>query len=60
MKLEKAIEIINEHLRFYRFSEDEYFKDALQLGTEAMKRLKELRTPSSGNPHLQLPGETEE
>jgi len=34
--------------------------EAIQLGIEALKRLKELRRYSSHNPKWQLPGETEE
>jgi len=60
MKIDKAIEIVTD-LTYYSYTgnpQDEL--DALKLLIEAGKRLNELRTPSSGDPHLPLPGETKE
>ncbi|MBA7547100.1 hypothetical protein ES705_39502 [subsurface metagenome] len=58
MSLKKPIETLEaiRHTGHYQPTVDDV--KAVELGIEALKRLQELRTPSSGNPHLLLPGET--
>ena len=60
MTPQEAIDIFNEHLSFYRHSEDECFTDALQLGIEALKAIQTYRQGPMAYLYLPLPGETKE
>jgi len=61
MKLEKAIKIlvVNKiHCEFKGNTEE--LVEALQLGIEALKYIREWRLPGHGGATIRLPGETEE
>ncbi len=60
MNIPKAIEILSESVELTDFAPDPDFIDALQLGIEALKRVKKHRPLYAGiYPHL-LPGETKD
>lgn len=52
--------IMEDILTFVRSGDPPEEHQALRLGIEGLQRIEELRTPSSGNPHLELPSETKE
>ena len=60
MKIERAIEI----KKLYLAHSDQYYHqdldDAIQLGIEALKRIKSLRLTGKPDKYSILPGETEE
>ncbi len=60
MKISKAIEIKSRTGEEFLKTDPDEIDEAERLSIEALKRLQELRTPSSGNPHLSIPGETPE
>ena len=59
MTVDEAIEELTKQLRPEYSTPETPFHNALKLGCEALKRLKELRTPGSSHPWHRLPGETE-
>lgn len=59
MTIDKAIEINKIHLYQPTNHHDLDTQNALALGIEALKQVKELRDPSYGLPKTLLPGETE-
>ena len=59
MTLEEAIEILDAMPKHSDVSATENDKAALNLGIEALKRLKYLRDPSRCVGFKELPGETE-
>lgn len=60
MKLEKAIEIIADHIHYWKDQEPPDYHDALSLGSEALKVIQHYRK-SSTFPYIKpLSGETEE
>lgn len=60
MKLEKAIEILEELLRHVDYPLIQDDSDAIKLGIEALKAWKEHRGSGSLMDKLLLPGETKE
>lgn len=60
MKIEKAIEILEDGLRFVEPGDSPDKPDAVQLGIEALKVIKELRHYPFPDGIVQLPGETKE
>ena len=60
MKLEKAIEILQHYHVEPALPRRGFVEDALKLGIEAMKRIKDYRERSSTFATPLLPGETEE
>lgn len=60
MKLEKAIEILELTTADFRADNSPYVRDAIKLGSEALKEIKEGRTRPGGMFFHDLPGETEE
>ena len=60
MTLEKAIEILEYKLQFLNYPDLADFKDAMQLGMEALKRIKAQRNSMEKGEKKLLPGETEE
>jgi len=59
MTLPKAIEILTKYEHDYLTRTREDFDDAVQLGNEAMKRLKQYRCDGEEMRFTPLPGETE-
>lgn len=60
MRIDEAKSILTHQIVNLKTGYDHDRFVAICLGIEALKRLEELRTPSSGNPHILLPSETEE
>lgn len=60
MKLEKAIEILNEDINHPTAQFMPELQDAQKLGIEALKRIHAIRTHRSYSVQPSLPGETEE
>ena len=60
MKIEKAIEILTSELSLVRGIGTQSRIDAIKLGIEALKCVKEIRHHPFPESVLQLPGETEE
>ena len=58
MKLEKAIEILTTYMKGSNEAEPVDFDDALMLGVEALKRIRDGRTKSYDYFGHLLPGET--
>lgn len=59
MKLEKAIKVLNFWETLFRSYHDQTLKDALRLGIEALKAIKEERVGFE-NYQCRLPGETKD
>lgn len=59
MKVEKAIEILQEDIKKTWHGEPDTLTEAEALGVEALKRLRVLRGMPNQNPNILLPGETE-
>ncbi len=57
MTLDKAIQYLDIVLNDHPHLRPADFGQAVKLGQEALKRIKESRTPESINPHLPIPGE---
>lgn len=60
MKLEKAIEILEDYVKPTGFIPHKDFSDAIKLLIEAGKRIHVLRLISTNEANHLLPGETEE
>jgi len=60
MRLEKAIEIQSEYIKDGAYEGTDEFMAALQLGIEALKRVKECGCPARCGLLERLPGETKE
>lgn len=60
MKLEKAIEILNDYFERETIVSEDDFWVAFKLGIEALKREKERRSYAQVFNYRLLPGETEE
>ncbi len=58
MKLEKAIEILEEDKNWDYEGVSEDLENALQLGIEALKRVKSIRIGGKPDKYTILPGET--
>ena len=59
MEIPKAIEILNDILRFVKPGDPPDEHDALKLGIEALKRIESCRVGDAANVELPLSGETE-
>lgn len=60
MKIEKAIEILDDMVNPENTIGNEQDKAAINLGIEALKRVKQCRFPPYGRMEETLPGETKE
>lgn len=58
--IEKAIEITQQYCNTLELSRSGLLFDALKLGIEALKRIKDIRQEYSGTREAMLPGETKE
>ncbi|MBA7535574.1 hypothetical protein ES705_27832 [subsurface metagenome] len=58
MNLEKAIEILQQDWNSQETGEQSDYQDAVRLGIEALKTIKEMRYESVYDGTTQLPGET--
>ena len=60
MTLEEAIELVIEYHSDIKFRQGERLAEAIQLGIEALKRIKYRRDQGKSYEPRPLPGETEE
>ena len=60
MKIDKAIETLQYHAERNAVIAGSTWVNALKLGIEALKRCKELESPSNFSPMRPLPGETKD
>ena len=60
MKLDKAIEILQEHIEWCKEAHEADICSATRLGIEALKAIKAMRHYPFPDEILQLPGETKE
>jgi len=60
MTLDEAIEILGDIIRFVKPADPPYEHDAIKLGIEALKEVKDKRYLGTGYKYILLPGETEE
>lgn len=59
MNLDKAIHILENEERVAHINASSYLEDALQLGIEALIRIRGYRSLKVGGFQILLPGETE-
>ncbi len=59
MTVDEAIEILQSRVSQGIVAEGNYFLNAVELGSEALKGLSFLRTNCGAFPSIRLPGETE-
>lgn len=60
MKIEKAIEILEENIFNLKLPNDMYLEDAIRLGSEALKILLQCRKETCSGASFPIPGETKE
>ena len=58
MKIDKAIKTLKAYQGGVKLSGVKVLYDAIQLGIEALERIKELRRSEDASPYPLLPGET--